>query len=57
MTDTHSTVACELSPRAEGLQTFIDQAVEQLRRSGVRGDTAPDVLLFFGSWNLAANQK
>ncbi|MCA1790929.1 MAG: hypothetical protein LC667_14055 [Thioalkalivibrio sp.] len=51
MTDVHSTAAPEISPRAEGLQAFIDQSVEKLRRSGARGDTAPDGLLFFGSWN------
>jgi hypothetical protein len=51
MTDVHSTGAPEISPRAEGLQAFIDQSVEKLRRTGARGDTAPDGLLFFGSWN------
>jgi len=51
MTDTHSAVAREHSPRVKGLQAFIEQAVEQLRRSGGRGNAAPDGLLFFGSWN------
>jgi hypothetical protein len=52
MTDVHSNcMAPEISPRAEGLQAFIDQSVEKLRRTGARGDTAPDGLLFFGSWN------
>jgi len=51
MTGTHPTMEREISPRAEGLQAFIDQAVEQLRRSGGRGNTVPDGLLFFGSWN------
>ena len=56
MTGTHPTMERETSPRAKGLQVlslqaFIDQAVEQLRRSGGRGNTVPDGLLFFGSWN------
>ena len=51
MADVYSTAAPEISPRAEGLQAFIDQSVEKLRRTGARGDTAPDGLLFFGSWN------
>ena len=51
MTDAYSTMEREISPRAEGLQAFIQQAIEQLQRSGARGDSAPDGLLFFGSWN------
>jgi hypothetical protein len=51
MTDAHPNMEREISPRAEGLQAFIQQAIEQLQRSGARGDTAPDGLLFFGSWN------
>jgi len=51
MTATHPTMEREVSPRAESLQAFIDQAVEKLRRTGARGEAAPDGLLFFGSWN------
>jgi hypothetical protein len=51
MTEAHTTMEREISPRAESLQAFIQQAIEQLQRSGARGDAAPDGLLFFGSWN------
>jgi hypothetical protein len=51
MTATHPTMEREISPRAESLQAFIDQAVEKLRRTGARGEVSPDGLLFFGSWN------
>ena len=51
MTATHRSMERDISARAEGLQSFIDQAVEQLRRSAGRGGTTPDGLLFFGSWN------
>ena len=51
MTAPHPTMEREISPRAESLQAFIDQAVEKLRRAGARGEAAPDGLLFFGSWN------
>ena len=51
MTAPHPTMEREISPRAESLQAFIDQAVEKLRRTGARGEAAPDGLLFFGSWN------
>jgi len=51
MSATHPTMEREISPRAESLQAFIDQAVDKLRRTGARGEVSPDGLLFFGSWN------